>query len=203
MNETMVHIVDDDAALRDSAAFLLSSAAMQARTYDTALKLLERANELEAGCIVTDVRMPEMNGLELIEELARLGVRHPIIVITGHADVKMAVAAMKAGATDFLEKPLEDEAFIRAVRAALERNQSEAAKSQERAAVEQRLSQLTARERDVFHAVTSGDSNKSAALKLGISPRTVEIYRANVMSKMGAGTLSDLVRMALILDAGD
>jgi len=200
MSEPIVHVVDDDAPMRESVAFLLSSDGIESRTYDSAAALLARCSELEPGCVVTDIRMPGMNGLEMVVELKRLGVVHPVIVLTGHADVSLAVQAMKRGVVDFLEKPFEDEALLRAVRTALSRGGDEAERRKERAEMAERVAQLTAREREVFDAVVAGDSNKAAALKLGISPRTVEIYRANVMTKMRADTLSDLVRMALQLE---
>lgn len=201
MPDLVVHVVDDDAAMRDSITFLLSTDGIAARAYDSAGALLADAQALAPGCIVTDVRMPEMNGLELVAELKRLGVGLPVIVLTGHADVAMAVAAMKAGVLDFLEKPFEHEALLRAVRSALAAGEGDAHRARERAEVGHRLTQLTPRERDVFDAISSGESNKGAAQKLGISPRTVEIYRANVMTKMGAHTLSDLVRMAMLVES--
>lgn len=197
MSERTVHIVDDDGAMRDSIGFLLASANLPSRQYESAHALLQRAGELEPGCILTDIRMPEMNGLELVVELKRLGVPHPVIVLTGHADVALAVEAMKAGVVDFLEKPFADSVLLEAVHAALELGEGQAKSQREHAEIAQRISQLTARERDVFEAIVQGDSNKAAALRLGISPRTVEIYRANVMAKMKAHSLSDLVRMAL------
>lgn len=203
MSEPMAHIVDDDPAMRESLAFLLESDELRSRTYDSARALLARSKELEPGCIITDIRMPEMNGLELIAELKRAGVPHPVIVLTGHADVSLAVQAMKAGVLDFLEKPFEDAALLRSVRTALARGEDGAGRARERAEAAARVEQLSVREREVFDAVVAGDSNKAAALKLGISPRTVEIYRANVMTKMQANTLSDLVRMAMLLDLAD
>lgn len=200
MSEPVVHIVDDDAPMRDSVAFLLGAENIQTRTYESARALLDRLQALESGCIITDIRMPEMNGLEMVTELKRLQVPHPVIVLTGHADVSLAVQAMKAGVVDFLEKPFEDEALLRAVRATLSRSGDEACRQKERAELAERLAQLTARERDVYEAIVSGDSNKAAAIKLGISPRTVEIYRANVMTKMHAKSLSELVRMALQIE---
>ncbi len=200
MSEPVVHIVDDDAPMRDSVAFLLGAENIQTRTYESARALLDRLHALESGCIITDIRMPEMNGLEMVTELKRLQVPHPVIVLTGHADVSLAVQAMKAGVVDFLEKPFEDEALLRAVRATLSRSGDEACRQKERAELAERLAQLTARERDVYEAIVSGDSNKAAAIKLGISPRTVEIYRANVMTKMHANSLSELVRMALQIE---
>jgi two-component system response regulator FixJ len=197
MSERIVHIIDDDSAIRDSIGFLLTAANLASHQYESARALLDRADELAPGCILTDIRMPEMNGLELVLELKRLGVPHPVIVLTGHADVVLAVEAMKAGVVDFLEKPFADEVLLKAVHAALELGEGQAKNQREWAEIAQRMSQLTAREHDVFEAIVQGDSNKAAALRLGISPRTVEIYRANVMAKMKAHSLSDLVRMAL------
>ncbi|ANP46775.1 response regulator FixJ [Candidatus Viadribacter manganicus] len=200
MSGPVVHIVDDDAPLRDSIAFLLNAEDLETRTYEGAGLLLGRSGELEPGCIITDIRMPEMNGLEMVQELKRKGVLHPIIVLTGHGDVSLAVQAMKAGVIDFLEKPFEDEALLRAVRTALSESGNEASRHKELALISERTEQLTAREKDVFKAIVAGDSNKAAALRLGISPRTVEIYRANVMTKMHANSLSELVRMALLIE---
>lgn len=196
--EALVHIVDDDAAMRESIAFLLDAAGFQSMLYESAHALLDRGATLERGCILTDVRMPGMSGLDLVRELKARGVSNPVVVITGHADVALAVEAMKAGVLDFLEKPFSDDVLIRAVRAAAARVDDDISKQRVRAQVEERYNHLTQREREVFEAIASGDSNKEAARRLGISPRTVEIYRANVMAKMQAETLSDLVRMALV-----
>lgn len=193
----MVHVVDDDEAMRDSLAFLLQSAKLAVRVYESGPALLARAADIEPGCILTDVRMPGMSGLELVARLKEIRVFHPIIVLTGHADVALAVEAMKAGVVDFLEKPFDDEALLRAVRAALAGGGELAARQSERSEIETRLARLTERESEVFDAIVNGDSNKLAAQKLGISPRTVEIYRANVMQKMEAENLSALVRMAM------
>jgi two-component system response regulator FixJ len=197
-DDFIVHIVDDDEAVRDSLAFTLDASNIKVAGYASGLELLEHVAELARGLIITDVRMPGMTGLELVARLKQMGVRLPIIVLTGHADVAMAVEAMKSGAIDFIEKPFDDAALLAAVEAARRRLESDAGRDAERNDIEGRVAQLTAREKDVFEAVVAGESNKSAALKLGISPRTVEIYRANVMEKMRARTLSDLVRMALI-----
>lgn len=199
---TVIHVVDDDPAIRDSLSFLLQSAQLTARTYESALALLSRADELEPGVIITDVRMPEMSGLELVVKLKERKSVHPVIVLTGHGDVALAVEAMKAGVVDFIEKPFDEDVLLKAVETALAREESTTARQAERAAVETRIAQLSERERQVFEAIVDGESNKSAALKLGISPRTVEIYRANVMDKMGAHTLSELVRMALLREPG-
>ncbi|GAM98186.1 two-component nitrogen fixation transcriptional regulator FixJ [alpha proteobacterium U9-1i] len=194
---TVVHVVDDDPAIRDSLSFLLSAADMTPIVYESALELLAK-RELEPGCVVTDVRMPGMSGLELVLKLKERRILHPVIVLTGHGDVALAVEAMKAGVVDFIEKPFDEDVLLKAVRAALARDEDVTARQTERAEVEARIAQLSQREREVFEAIVAGNSNKAAALKLGISPRTVEIYRAHVMDKMGARTLSELVRMALI-----
>jgi len=198
MSDTFViHVVDDDPAARDSLQFTLSTAGWETRVYESAASLLERAEVLESGVVITDVRMPGMNGLELVERLKRLRVAHPVIVLTGHADVSLAVEAMKAGVVDLLEKPFDDAALLNAVEAAKARLAGAADRSNESAEIRARIAHLTPREKDVFDAVAAGESNKSAAQILGISPRTVEIYRANVMEKLQARTLADLVRMAL------
>lgn len=195
---TVVHVVDDDPAIRDSLSFLLSAADLTPVVYESALALLEQADQLEPGCIVTDVRMPGMSGLELVLKLKERRLHHPVIVLTGHGDVALAVEAMKAGVVDFIEKPFDEGALLKAVQTALAREENVIARETERAEVEARIALLSQREREVFEAIVVGESNKSAAQKLGISPRTVEIYRAHVMDKMGARTLSELVRMALI-----
>jgi two-component system response regulator FixJ len=192
-----VHVVDDDEAMRESLAFLLESAKFTARVYESAPALLARAHELEPGCILTDVSMPEMSGLELVARVKELHLPHPVIVLTGHTDLALAVEAMKAGAADFLEKPFEDEALLGALRTALMQGDEAASSDVERGEVEARLARLTEREREVFDAIVCGASNRAAAQELGISPRAVEIYRANVMLKMGADNLSALVRMAM------
>lgn len=199
---TVVHVVDDDPAIRDSLAFLLSAAEIDAIAYDSATALLAKGDGLEQGCIITDVRMPGMSGLELVAELKSRRLFHPVIVLTGHADVTLAVEAMKAGVVDFIEKPFDETVLLKAVETALAREEGVAARQTQRAAVEARAAQLSQRELEVFEAIVAGESNKSAAQKLGISPRTVEIYRAHVMDKMGASTLSDLVRMALLREQG-
>lgn len=193
----VIHVVDDDPAVRDSLRFALGAADYEVRTYESALELLARQQELEPGIVVTDVRMPGLTGLELVGRLKEEGLSHPVIVLTGHADVAMAVEAMKAGVVDFLEKPFDDDALLRAIEVGRQRLQG-ASHDAEREEINNRITLLTGREREVFEAIAGGESNKSAALKLGISPRTIEIYRANVMEKMRARTLSDLVRMSLL-----
>ena len=197
MSASVVHVVDDDEAMRESLEFLLASAGYTARLYENAIALLARLGELEAGCIVTDVRMPQMDGLELVNELKRRGASHPIVILTGHGDVSLAVQAMKAGVVEFIEKPFEDTILLDAVRMALSLDAQASVSQNDRDQFAARLERLTDRERDVFEAVVDGDSNKLAARRLGISPRTIEIYRANMMSKMGAENLSQLVRVAI------
>jgi two-component system, LuxR family, response regulator FixJ len=193
----VIHVVDDDPAMRDSLRFLLETDGYSVRIYDSGLSLLRQALDIEPGCIITDIRMPGMNGLELVNQLKLQGLPHSVIVLTGHADVALAVAAMKAGVLEFLEKPFDDEVLLRAIKTALEQSETTTAQASDRSMIEGRAAQLTPRERDVFEAVIRGDSNKAAAIKLGISPRTIEIYRANVMEKMQAASLSELVRMAM------
>jgi two-component system response regulator FixJ len=150
-------------------------------------------------CIITDVRMPGLSGIDLLRRVRELGIEVPVIVITGHGDVPLAVEAMRCGAVDFLEKPFDDEVLLQSVRAALRQQAGAAKRQSERAGIENRLAALSPRERDVLGGLVAGRANKQIAFELGISPRTVEIYRANLMDKMQAGSLSDLVRMALIV----
>lgn len=198
MSERLVHVIDDDEAMRQSLQFLLDTAGYAARTYESAIQFLEQLDALEPGCIVTDVRMPEMNGLELVRRLRSRGVTPPVIVITGHGDVPLAVEAMKSGVADFLEKPFDDEQLLSAVRAALDSNVNDDRNDTEKQRFESMLAGLSPREQDVLRGVVAGKPNKIIAYELGISPRTVEVYRANVMSKTGAASLSELVRMALL-----
>lgn len=198
-NEPIVHVVDDDPAVRDSLAFLLDTAGLVSRTYDSAMALLAEAARLAPGCIVTDVRMPEMNGLEMVRRLAEMGVRHPVIVMTGHADVPLAIEAVRAGVKDFIEKPFDDEALLASVRAALADGAGTAEREGQEAEVRERLASLSTRERQVLDGLVAGHANKVIAYDLEISPRTVEVYRANVMTKMQARSLSELVRMAILV----
>jgi two-component system response regulator FixJ len=194
----MVHVIDDDEAVRDSLAFLLGSARLDVRTYDAATTFLSALPNIAAGCIITDVRMPGMSGIDLLRRLSDLEMALPVIVMTGHGDVQLAVEAMKIGAADFLEKPFDDDLMLAAVRSALDRGQKDAEKSAERAGCLEKLAALSSREREVLEGLVAGKANKIIAFDLSISPRTVEIYRANVMTKMGANSLSQLVRMALL-----
>jgi two-component system response regulator FixJ len=196
--ENHVHVIDDDDAMRDSLAFLLQSANVAVRTYESAATFLDKLAEISGGCVITDVRMPGMSGIELLKRLRELNVALPVIVITGHGDVPLAVEAMKTGAADFIEKPFDDELLLASVRSALKNQAADQERGAARAAIDARLALLSNREREVLQGLIAGQPNKIIAYELGISPRTVEIYRANVMTKMEAGSLSDLVRMALV-----
>jgi two-component system response regulator FixJ len=193
-----VYIVDDDEAVRESLSFLCLTAGLKAETFSGPRAFLAAAGTLKAGCIVTDVRMPEMDGLTLVRALHDRGVGLPMVVMTGHGDVPMAVAAMKAGAIDFLEKPFDDEVFLTTVRDALDREAAGAAPRPAGSSdLDAKLALLSERERQVLERLVEGDANKMIAYHLGISPRTVEIYRAKVMAKMEAATFADLMRMVI------
>src|SRR5262245_13214192 len=197
----VVHVIDDDDSARESLSFLLSTANLRVRTYDSAKEFLDAIPGIEGGCVITDVWMPDIDGLELVRTLQSLNADLPIIVITGHGDVPLAVEAMKAGAVDFIEKPYDGEILLGAVRSALATQRTDAKRDGERAEIQARLAALSPRERQVLDGLIAGQQNKTIAHDLGISARTVEIYRANVMTKMQAASLSQLVRMALIAAA--
>jgi len=197
--DTIVHVIDDDEAVRQSIEFLLGTSGITARTYDSASAFLNALPTIDSGCIITDVRMPGISGIDLLRRLGEMRIKMPVIVITGHGDVPLAVEAMKIGAIDFLEKPFADDLLLASVQAALNRSQENAARDAERAEVQARLATLTNREREVLEGLVVGKPNKVIACDLAISPRTVEIYRANVMTKMQAASLSELVRMALVV----
>ena len=194
----VAHVIDDDDSARESLAFLLGTADVRVRTYDSAKSFLDAIPSVEAGCVITDVWMPDIDGLELVRALKKLKVDLPVIVITGQGDVPLAVEAMKAGAVDFIEKPYEGEVLLAAVRSALSTQRADATRDGERVEILGRLAALSSRERQVLDGLVAGQHNKTIAHELGISARTVEIYRANVMTKMQATSLSHLVRMALI-----
>ena len=195
--EPVVCVIDDDDAARQSLEFLLKTAGVGVRTFESAKQFLQAMPETTSGCIVTDVRMPEMSGIDLLREVKRLNVPLPVIVITGHGDVALAVEAMKIGAIDFLEKPFNDDLLLTSVRTALQKDALTARHKAEVAEVQKKLASLSARERQVLEGLVAGKANKVIAFDLSISPRTVEIYRANVMTKMAANSLSDLVRSAI------
>jgi two-component system response regulator FixJ len=198
--QAVIHLIDDDEALRESVAFLLRAADFEVKGFSSAQAFLASLPDASLSCVITDVRMPDMSGIELIRRLKDLKVDIPVIVITGHGDVALAVEAMKLGATDFFEKPFNDDLLLASVRGALQEQAHHTKRHAERAEIEQRLARLSAREKDVLTGLIEGRANKRIAFDLGISPRTVEIYRANLMTKMQADSLSDLVRMALIVE---
>ncbi len=195
--EPMVYVIDDDDAVRHSLEFLLKTAGIAVSGFESAKAFLEILPRIKSGCIITDVRMPEITGIDLLRRVKESGVDIPVIVITGHGDVSLAVEAMKIGAVDFLEKPFEDDLLVASVRSALNKDASTARQKAEIADIHDRLAALSNRERQVLEGLVAGKANKIIAFDLGISPRTVEIYRANVMTKLEANSLSDLVRMAM------
>lgn len=196
--DDVVHVIDDDEAVRKSLAFLLGTAQFAVRTYESAVAFLDAFPNVESGCIITDVRMPEIDGLELLRRMKSHEMSMPVIVVTGHGDVPLAVEAMKTGAIEFLEKPFDDDVVLAAVRSALTRHEKDGRREAERSEIQDRLATLSNRERQVLTGLVAGHPNKTIAYDHGISPRTVEIYRANAMAKMQAASLSHLVRMALI-----
>jgi two-component system, LuxR family, response regulator FixJ len=197
-NENVVHIIDDDDDARESLAFLLSTADVEVHSYDSAVAFLKALPQITAGCVITDVRMPDIDGMELLRRLHESGLSLPVIVMTGHGDVPLAVEAMKLGAIDFLEKPFDDDALLAAVRMALDKNQLDSAQELRKAEVKERIAGLSPRELQVLEGLIAGHPNKTIAFDLGISARTVEVYRANLMTKMQARSLSELVRLALL-----
>ena len=203
--EAIIYVIDDDEAVRQSLEFLLKAAGIPVRGFESARAFLDVLPTVEHGCIVTDVRMPEITGIDLLKKVKQVRPELPVIVITGHGDISLAVDAMKIGAVDFLEKPFDDDHLLAAVKSALDREADLARRKAEVGEVQEKLAALSNRERQVLEGLVAGNANKTIAFDLGISPRTVEIYRANLMTKMAANSLSDLVRMAMvagILDGG-
>jgi two-component system response regulator FixJ len=201
MPEATIHVVDDDQAVREGLSALLTAKGYAVRLYATAEALLDAGPHGRPGCLVVDVRMPGMSGLELQRELKRRGETMPLVVITGHGDVPVAVAALKAGAVDFLEKPFDDDALLAAIGEALAKPEARAAAAaDDREAAFRRVAGLTPREREVMELVAAGLANKAIAHRLGIAVRTVEIHRAHVMEKTGARSLSELVRLVIKLE---
>jgi two-component system, LuxR family, response regulator FixJ len=197
MSDAVVYVVDDEPSLRDSVAMLLRSIGLPAKTFASAEEFLGGYSPGAPGCLIVDVRMPGMSGLELQEHLSAKRVNLPVIIMTGHGDVAMAVRAMKAGAADFLEKPFNDQVFIDSVQRALRQPTVKSLGDDDLAAIRARMDELTAREREVMQLLIEGRANKVIAAKLGLSIRTVETHRAKVMEKTDARSLAELVRMAI------
>jgi two-component system response regulator FixJ len=195
--ESFVYVIDDDDAVRQSLEFLLKTADIKVRSFESAKEFLGTLPKIKSGCIVTDVRMPEITGIDLLRRVKELNLDIPVIVITGHGDIALAVEAMKFGAVDFLEKPFDDEMILGSVRSALSKDADSTRQKVQYAEINEKLAALSNRERQVLEGLVSGKANKVIAYDLGISPRTVESYRANLMSNMGAGSLSEFVRMAM------
>ena len=200
--EQKVHVIDDDEALRDSLVWMLESHGYQVAAHDSAEAFVAGCNPDMAGCIVLDVRMPGMSGLELFEELGRRHCSLPVVFITGHGDVPMAVAALKKGAVDFIEKPFSEADMLRLIEHCLERERSSRDKRRLEAETARRLEQLTQREREVLDLIIAGKLNKQIADVLGISIKTVEVHRARVMEKMGAHSLAELVQHVVTVEPG-
>ncbi len=197
--EATVFVIDDDPAVRESLQWLIESVGLKVETYSNAQEFLDAFDRDRPGCLVLDVRMPGISGLDLQDQLASQQVRIPVIIITGHADVPMAVRAMKAGVVDFIEKPFSDELLLDRIRAALELDARIRLNQSHRTEVEAYFAQLTPREREVMGSVVAGKSNKQIAAELGLSQKTVEVHRAHVMQKMHADSLAELVQMAVTL----
>jgi two-component system, LuxR family, response regulator FixJ len=198
--EKLVHIVDDDDGVRRSAAFMLKHAGYKVESHISGIAFLKEAKGADRGCVLLDVRMPEMDGLEVQEEMGKRGIDMPVVILTGHGDIAVAVKAMRAGAVNFIEKPYEKEALLQAIEEAwlrLDRNHDKDMKAGE---AQIRLASLTGRERDVLNGLVAGYPNKTIAFDLGISPRTVEIYRANMMEKLRVRSLSEALRIAFIAE---
>jgi two-component system response regulator FixJ len=198
MSEAIVNIIDDDNGMRRSLAYLMASVDMPCRTWESAVRFLVEADLDAPGVIVTDVRMPQMTGLDLARQLKARGSKLPIIVMTGHGDIALAVEAMKAGAVEFLEKPFEEATLLEAIRAALATPRALADGDPEKDRLRAIFEKLSPRENDVLNGVVEGKMNKVIAFELGISPRTVEVYRANMMQKTQARTLSELIKMVML-----
>ncbi|MEL6428400.1 MAG: response regulator [Planctomycetota bacterium] len=194
-----VFVVDDDPAMRDSLGFLIGSVGRSVDTFDSAESFLEAYDRDQPGCIVLDVRMPGLSGLELMEKLKEDRFAPPVILVTGHGDIPMAVRALKAGAFDFIEKPFSDQVLLERIQQALQADNVERSQERDRADIERRAGRLTARETQVFELVVAGKPNKVVASDLGLSQKTVEVHRAHVMEKMRAESFADLVKMAVVL----
>lgn len=201
-DKRLVHIVDDEEAIRRSASFMLKTSGFAVETWDSGVSLLKAIRHADQGCILLDVRMPEMDGLEVQQALAERGVTMPVVILTGHGDVSIAVRAMKAGAVDFIEKPFEKATLLGALDAAFGRLERSTQRDERAADAAVLLQALTPRERDVLAGLANGFPNKTIAYDLGISPRTVEVHRANLMTKLEVRSLSDALRIAFAAGLG-
>ena len=196
LQQKVVHLVDDDAAIRRSVGFMLKTSGHRVESYESGTELLKASNRLDEGCILLDIRMPGMDGLEVQQALQEKGVSLPVIIMTGHGDVTLAVKAMKAGAVDFIEKPFEKATLLASLEEGYRRLTRKEATDDRMRDAEVRLQALTSRERDVLEGLAQGLPNKTIAYDLGISPRTVEIHRANLMTKLAVRSLSEALRIA-------
>ena len=201
--KSTVFVVDDDQAMRNSLKWLIESVGVQVESFSSADDFLEQYQPGRSGCLVLDVRMPGMSGLDLQEHLTERNIGIPVVIITGHGDVPMAVRAMKSGAIDFIEKPFNDEVLLDAIRRALAFGEQQRSHQTEHLQIQERLQHLTPREHEVMEMVTEGRSNKEIANSLGVSAKTIEAHRARVMEKMQAGSLAELVRMVLAVNGTD
>jgi len=197
--KSTVYIVDDEDAVRTSLATLLDIHGFATRVYDSGKAFLEEVDRTVPACALVDLRMPGLDGIGLLEQMGKSGIRVPVVMMTGFGEVAIAVKAMKAGAVDFLEKPLDEGELLTILNRILSQSQASMQLAEQKQQASVRLARLTDRERDVFHGLAMGKTNKAVALDLGISPRTVEIHRAHLMEKLGARTLSDLIRLVLTL----
>jgi two-component system, LuxR family, response regulator FixJ len=198
--EKLVHVIDDDDSVRRSAAFMLKHAGYRVESHVSGVAFLKEAKNAERGCVLLDVRMPEMDGLEVQQEMVKRGIDMPVVILTGHGDVGVAVKAMRAGAVNFIEKPYEKETLLSAIEEAYGRLDRGHDKDLKAGEAKVRLASLTGRERDVLNGLVAGNPNKTIAYDLGISPRTVEIYRANMMEKLRVRSLSEALRIAFIAE---
>jgi two-component system, LuxR family, response regulator FixJ len=196
-DKVLIHVIDDDAAMRDSLAFLLDVNGFQVEVFESSNDFFSKMPVRVPACVVSDIRMPGMNGIELVRKLKNDRVACPVVLITGHGDVALAVEAMKAGAVDFIEKPFDDAVLLNAIRSALVIAPASQSDSTAQTEARARLAELSPRERDVLEGLVAGKINKVIAHELNISPRTVEVYRANLMAKTGARSISELMRVAL------
>lgn len=203
MSEYPVYLIDDDESVRHSLGFMLKTSKLEVRSFTSGSQFLREVKDLAPGCVLLDIRMPEIDGLEVQAELTRRGVIYPVIVMTGHGDVEIAVKAMKAGAVDFIEKPFDKQLMLDAVREGFARLERSNETSERQRQARQRLNVLTARETDVLEGLVQGYPNKTIGYDLGISSRTVEIHRANLMKKLEVNNLSDLLRIAFAAGVGE